>query len=221
MSERHIRVKTKSTAANRRLPSRTESKSMFRLRKTRRPDRSNLTHSHKLGVELMECRMMLSATGFEAPQPVPDLTQSTLVPAQISLTGAYVSLSPSSPDGGWTISGMVTDVQLGNTSSSNAFTNSNVTEFYYNSADLNSGPLQSRALQVYDSPLLSGSGLKPEVIATWPSSGALESTSQPVVIGPSPSMPGISEGGSIPIHAIFADFRKDSQLASGIRAISS
>jgi len=169
----------------------------------------------------MECRMMLSATGFEAPQPVPDLTQSTLVPAQISLTGAYVSLSPSSPDGGWTISGMVTDVQLGNTSSSNAFTNSNVTEFYYNSADLNSGPLQSRALQVYDSPLLSGSGLKPEVIATWPSSGALESTSQPVVIGPSPSMPGISEGGSIPIHAIFADFRKDSQLASGIRAISS
>jgi hypothetical protein len=46
----------------------------------------------------------------------------------------------------------------------------------------------------------------------------------PVVIAPgpgsSPSTPPVSEGGSIPIHAIFADFRQDSHLASGVKAIS-
>jgi hypothetical protein len=169
----------------------------------------------------MESRMMLSATGFEAPQPVPVWTQSTLVPAQISFTGAYVSLGPSSPDGGLTISNLETDVQFGSTSSSNAFTSSNVTDLRFNSVVLSSAPLQSRALQVYDSPLLSGTGLKPEVFAAAPSSGALETNLQPVVLGPSPSTPGVSEGGSIPIHAIFADFRKDSQLASGVKPIAS
>jgi hypothetical protein len=34
-------------------------------------------------------------------------------------------------------------------------------------------------------------------------------------------MPGVSDGGSIPIHAIFADFRKDSHLASGVKTASS
>jgi hypothetical protein len=47
---------------------------------------------------------------------------------------------------------------------------------------------------------------------------------KPVVIGPSPSQPGPGlpgEGGSIPIHAIFADFRQDGHLASGVKSVSS
>src|SRR5262249_27185579 len=54
---------------------------------------------------------------------------------------------------------------------------------------------------------------------------------KPIVIGPSPSQPnpgspapsapGPSEGGSIPIHAIFADFRQDGHLASGVKSVSS
>jgi hypothetical protein len=47
---------------------------------------------------------------------------------------------------------------------------------------------------------------------------------KPVVIGPSPNQPGPSlpgEGGSIPIHAIFADFRQDGHLASGVKSVSS
>jgi hypothetical protein len=92
---------------------------------------------------------------------------------------------------------------------------------HFNSVDVNLLHGSSRAFQVYDSPLLSGTGLMPEVIAASPNTGPLELTSQPVVIGPSPSVPGVSEGGSIPIHAIFADFRKDSQLASGVKAIDS
>jgi hypothetical protein len=47
----------------------------------------------------------------------------------------------------------------------------------------------------------------------------------PVVLGPSqspsPTAPPVSEGGSIPIHAIFADFHQDSHLASGVKAVSS
>lgn len=47
---------------------------------------------------------------------------------------------------------------------------------------------------------------------------------KPVVIGPRPNEPGPSlpgEGGSIPIHAIFADFRQDGHLASGVKSVSS
>jgi hypothetical protein len=38
---------------------------------------------------------------------------------------------------------------------------------------------------------------------------------------PGPSLPGSTEGGSIPIHAIFADFRQDGHLASGVKSVSS
>jgi hypothetical protein len=191
---------------------------MFRLRKTHRRNRSKSTHSPRLGVELMEGRMMLSATGIESPQPIPEMTQSTLIPAQISFAGAYFNLAPSSPDGGLTLSDTATNLQFDSTI---AVTRSNAISYDFNSVDLNSVYVPSRALPVYDSPLLSGTGLKPEVIAASPNIGSLDLTSQPVVIGPSPSTPGISEGGSIPIHAIFADFRKDSQLASGVKAIAS
>src|SRR3954452_6997771 len=217
MSERHIRVRTDS-ATNRRIPSRTENHSMFRLRETHRRNRSKSTHSPRLGVELMESRMMLSATGIESPQPIPEITQSTLIPAQISFAGAYFNLAPSSPDGGLTLSDTATNAQFDSTI---AVTRKNSISLDFNSVDLNPLYVPSRALPVYDSPLLSGTGLKPEVIAASPNIGSLDLTSQPVVIGPSPSTPGISEGGAIPIHAIFADFRKDSQLASGVKAIAS
>jgi hypothetical protein len=166
----------------------------------------------------MESRMMLSATGIESPQPIPEITQSTLIPAQISFAGAYFNLAPSSPDGGLTLSDTATNAQFDSTI---AVTRKNSISLDFNSVDLNPLYVPSRALPVYDSPLLSGTGLKPEVIAASPNIGSLDLTSQPVVIGPSPSTPGVSEGGSIPIHAIFADFRKDSQLASGVKAIAS
>jgi hypothetical protein len=191
---------------------------MFRLRKTHRRHRSKSTHSPRLGVELMEGRMMLSATGIESPQPIPEMTQSTLIPVQISFAGAYFNLGPSSPDGGLMLSDTATNVQFDSTI---GVTRSNKISLDFNSVDLVTPYAPSRALPVYDSPLLSGTGLKPEVIAASPNIGSLDLTSLPVVIGPSPSTPGISEGGAIPIHAIFADFRKDSQLASGVKAIAS
>lgn len=172
--------------------------------------------------------MMLSATGIDSSQPIPEMTQSTLIPVQISFAGAYFNLDRSSTDGGLisgTLTGiqaaMATDVQFDSTFSLNAVTGSNVTTFRFNSVDSNSLQPRSPNFQLYDSPLLSGNGLKPEVIAASPNTSSLDFTSQPVVIGPSPSTPGISEGGAIPIHAIFADFRKDSQLASGVKAIAS
>jgi hypothetical protein len=63
-----------------------------------------------------------------------------------------------------------------------------------------------------------------DVIPAWNNSDSPVVNLQPVVLGPapssSPSTPVASEGGSIPIHAIFADFRQDSHLASGVKAIS-
>src|SRR5829696_1650756 len=81
---------------------------MFRSRKIRRQDRSHRAHSLPLGVELMEGRMMLSATGVDlqslglaAPSPSLDVTQFTFTAAQISLTGVHASLTNQSTDGGY------------------------------------------------------------------------------------------------------------------------
>src|SRR5437764_5714650 len=74
---------------------------MFRSRKTRRAQKSNRTQSPRLGVELMEGRMMLSGTGFDASLPSLDLTQYTVTPAQIRLGGAPVAMQAQPADGGF------------------------------------------------------------------------------------------------------------------------
>src|SRR5690349_24967571 len=60
---------------------------MFRSRKTRRRDRSNAIHSRRLGIETMEGRMMLSASGL-------DLSTYTVEPTPVSIR--FVDLPPAS-----------------------------------------------------------------------------------------------------------------------------
>src|SRR5262245_7620452 len=74
---------------------------MFRSRKVRRRNRSKSTLSRGLVVELMEGRMMLSATGAETPQPVLDLTQFSFWPSKFRLPGAYSVLGAGSTDAGY------------------------------------------------------------------------------------------------------------------------
>src|SRR2546423_15677481 len=81
---------------------------MFRSRTIRRRDRSNSTHARRLGVELMEGRMMLSASGLDVSSPGLDVTQSMFIPAEISFSGSYVSLETQPTDGGYVNSDAVT-----------------------------------------------------------------------------------------------------------------
>jgi hypothetical protein len=76
--------------------------------------------------------------------------------------------------------------------------------------------LRFNKVDSYDS-----TGLQPVVIVLSTNDGSLAPMIRPIVAGPPESSPAPGEGGSIPIHAIFADFRKDSNLASGGKSISS
>lgn len=210
-------------------------------KKNRRRDRSNRAHSRRLGVELMERRMMLSATGFDAPQPGLDVTQVNFSPAQISLTGAHIAFVSQATDGGYVDSDTLT--LAGDTIGWHGTSVAGNISLDYGVAgqDLNVLPAQlytngsgytiSRGYGIYgeqfsnaqwqtDYLILSGPGVQLQVIPAWSDNVAPEPAIQPVVVGPSPSNPGVSEGGSIPIHAIFADFRKDSHLASAAKTAS-
>src|SRR5215218_8729394 len=190
---------------------------MFRSRKNRRRDRASSTRPRRLGVERMEGRMMLSATGFEGSLPVSDVNQFTLSPINFNLTGANVLISAPSIDGGYVNSNsstLVSDSIVRHTSTTWPIS----LNYGLQSQDINASPLW---LGNYLD--LSGTDLQPAVIPAWADGSTAETNIQPVVIGPAPSptVPSISEGGSIPIHAIFADFRKDSHLASGVKSIAS
>ena len=224
---------------------------MFRSRQIRRRDRSHRTHARRLGVELMEGRMMLSASGFEASLPGLDMSQVTFRSAQISLAGAHVAFFTQPTDGGYvnsdafilsgdTIGGHGTSVagtisldygvarqdlygvmgQDVNVFSPQPFTNG--AGYTVSLGQAVYGDQIGNPQWLTDNLLLSGPGLQPQVIPAWSDTVAPATNNiQPIVVGPNPTLPSVSEGGSIPIHAIFADFRKDAHLASGVKTAPS
>jgi hypothetical protein len=178
----------------------------------------------------MEGRMMLSVTGFDVPQPALDLTQFSFQPSEISLTSAYVTVAGGSTDGGYANANTdeTSVVQLNHPDfatlgigNQTLFYNSAGTSAYKSFGTFDFA-ITGGTFRLSSDTILESDGLYLAVITPW-NDGAttLEPAIQPVVVGSSPSMPGVSEGGSIPIHAIFADFRQDSHLASGVKAISS
>jgi hypothetical protein len=170
----------------------------------------------KLGVELMEGRMMLSASGFDVPSPGLNVTQTIFAPAEISSTRSYTVQVTQPTDGGYVNSdSLPVRANWGGQAA-------NDVAYTLSGAGVSGKDINVRPAFQADSSLFSGSGPQVAVIVPW-GDGALPVTNniQPVVVAPNPSAPTVSEGGSIPIHAIFADFRKDSHLASGVKAISS
>jgi hypothetical protein len=197
---------------------------MFRSRKkNRRRDRSNSSHSRRLDVELMESRMMLSATGFDNAAPVLDTTQFQVIPLRLTWTASDTVLTPPATDGGYIQFGFA---QAHPDLSQNAFTGA-FNQHVASDAVANSqlfGVAGQDVNVVPAWPLNTANdtdGLQPAVIISQTYGSGLAPDLKPVVLGPNPSAPGTGEGGSIPIHAIFADFRKDSQLASGVKAVAS
>jgi hypothetical protein len=195
---------------------------MFRSRKTRRRDRSNSIHSRRLGVELMENRMMLSATGTENAEPVLDTTQFHVIPLY-AWNASDATLTPQASDGGFIqyrfepahpdLEQNIGNVAFNQNATSDAIFDSQL--FGVAGKDIN----VRSAWQLNTA--FDSEGLQPAVIVSQTNGGVggpLAPDLKPVVLGPPP---GVSEGGSIPIHAIFADFRKDSQLASGVKAVAS
>ncbi len=80
---------------------------MFRSPATRRRQASASTRRRRLGVELMEGRLMLSVNGPGVPQPEVRLVQDTFAPPLIYWTGAQFTSVTQSNDGGF-IQGDVT-----------------------------------------------------------------------------------------------------------------
>ena len=191
---------------------------MFRSRKeNRRRDRSNLNRSRRLGVELMEGRMMLSATGFEGTVPVLDMTQYSTFPLKFTWAVSDVALTTQPTDGGYISSNDFAGITraFGPHSTSVADTIS----LSYGVAGQALDAVPAWETNNYFSS--DSNGIQPAVIVPSVDSDSPVTHMVPVVVGPSPNMPGASEGGSIPIHAIFADFHQDSHLASGVKAVSS
>jgi hypothetical protein len=194
---------------------------MFRSRKkNRRRDRSNLNRSRKLGVELMEGRMMLSATGFEGAVPLVDTTQISFFPLRYMGSYAHVAFTVPPNDGGYINSDALTGITRAygqNLSTADGVIPQQL--FGVAGQSLDVVPIwQTNNSFFSDSDT---NGLQPAVIVASVGNDSPLTHMAPVVVGPSPSMPGPSEGGSIPIHAIFADFHQDSHLASGVKAVSS
>jgi hypothetical protein len=174
----------------------------------------------------MEGRMMLSASGLDVSPPALDITQFTVKPLEFHLGAEYVSLIRQPIDGGYINSDAVFtkynsfggEANSANTAAVDQHGTSvaGISQLYgVAGQDINVVPLWQ-----FTTPYESD-GLQPAVIVSQTNgTGALAPDLKPVVLGPSPSAPGGSEGGSIPIHAIFADFRKDSQLASGVKAVA-
>jgi len=172
----------------------------------------------------MEGRMMLSSSGFDSSPPALDMTQFTFRPLDFNFGVAYANLTTQPIDGGYANSDAVftrypvtedgspvlTAIEHDGTSVAG------ITQFYgVSGQDVNLIP-RWHLDTAHDS-----NGLQPAVIVSQTNGGVggpLAPDLKPVVLGPPP---GVSEGGSIPIHAIFADFRKDSQLASGVKAVAS
>jgi len=164
----------------------------------------------------MEGRMMLSGTGFDSSLPGLDLTQYTVAPAQIRIGGAPVTMLTQPVDGGFINADAGTYTNwLGSYSTSIA--GSVTLQYALTDQVLARGDFQGTVAKVS---LLSGTGIVRAIFLPSADTAALDGAIQPVAIGPSPTLPGISEGGSIPIHAIFADFHRDSHLASGVKPIS-
>ena len=167
--------------------------------------------------------MMLSATGFESPAPVLDTAQFQIIPLRYVQTASDVTLTPLVTDGGF-IQYRFESVQpdLASDVGTLAFNQHGTSVagivsqnlFGVAGQDVNVLP-PWQLTTAYDS-----DGLQPAVIVSQTNGSGLAPDLKPVVLGPNPSAPGAGEGGSIPIHAIFADFRKDSQLASGVKAVA-
>jgi hypothetical protein len=186
----------------------------------------------------MEGRMMLSASGLDVAPPTLDITQYTVTPIELRFAAEHVSLTTQPIDGGYINSNAVFTLSDGMyANSEGVFTSyprigevssvltavsdyhgtsvAGIQQFYgVAGRDVNLLPPWQLNTE-YDS-----DGLQPAVIVSQTNGSGLAPDLKPIVIGPNPSVPGGSEGGSIPIHAIFADFRKDSQLASGVKAVA-
>jgi hypothetical protein len=181
----------------------------------------------------MEGRMMLSASGLDVAPPALDMSLFTIAPRNISFAAANVTLTTQSSDGGYTFSdGMYTNSDgvftsypsiggvaspvLTAVSDRHGTSVAGIQQLYgVAGQDINLLPPWQFTTS-YDS-----DGLQPAVIVSQANGSGLAPDLKPIVIGPSPTAPGSPEGGSIPIHAIFADFRKDSNLVSGGKSISS
>ena len=165
--------------------------------------------------------MMLSASGLDVSSPATDMSQFTVTPIEIRFTGSSNSgLTTLASDGGYINS----DTVITRSHFLGGETNhTDPTPLDYSSSDQVIGQGITVASEFHnDSWQLDNTGLSAAVILPTNNGGGIHAADiQPVVLGPGPSMPGVSEGGSIPIHAIFADFHKDSHLASGVRAVAS
>jgi hypothetical protein len=177
----------------------------------------------------MEGRMMLSASGIE-DMPV-DLSQYTITPVNISFVAADVTPTTPHLDGGYIHpDGLYTNAD-GTFTSYLSFNEPVLVAAPDPHGTAVAGITRTYGVSGQDVNATSGwqlssigdsYGLQPLVIVSQTNSGGLAPDLKPIVLGPnpSPSTPSAPEGGAIPIHAIFADFRKDSQLASGVKAVA-
>jgi hypothetical protein len=213
---------------------------MFGLRNSRRQPNASLckqrdSRSRRLRVEMMEGRLMLAASPLDASQGTADTVQPAWTLMQLGSTAGYVQTFQSQmTDGGFV------NYHYADPSSDKTFTLSG-SNFVEVSASWKGPVVLGTSNSAVASDTLFGTtprvspigdtGLNAAVIV--PDLDSRDTGSplspldiKPVVIGPSPNQPGPnspgrSEGGSIPIHAIFADFRQDGHLASGVKSVSS
>jgi hypothetical protein len=212
---------------------------MFRLRKSRRRSRSGealrkrrSSTSIRLGVELMEGRMMLAASVLDAPQVGSDIGDYVIPAAQINAAGSYqiqMLYGIQAADVGYlqfdSVSGVADSVSWNLLSPRQAEHSTSVAGLITRDFDFPRaiGVDHDGTYQNWSDNVSFGDGSVLKAVAilpTWNTLGAPTAAIIPIVVGPSQTGPNVSEGGAIPIHPIFADFRKDSHLASGVKPAS-
>jgi hypothetical protein len=191
---------------------------MFRSRKkSRRRDRSKLTHSRRLGVELMEGRMMLSATGLDVAQPVLDLTQYSFWTSRTSLANAHTLLATQPTDGGYininSDAVAVEDYSIGHRTSVAGIISQDFrlaggatgafvvgyndlfdvvpTFLKFNSFGSLDQPIGNIAHDGLNVTLLDSSGIQGALFVPWTNSDSPVANMQPVVVGARPTKHGV------------------------------
>jgi hypothetical protein len=189
---------------------------MFRSRTTRRRNRPDSTVrtrrpfiSRQLRVELMEGRLMLSATALNG----------LASPAGNTLTGAQVSLVSQPAEGGF----INADVATMATRSHGVFSTAGEVAIVFSDIPVTdqlspAGASQGTGFNDY-SPI-DGNGLQPVAMTLLSNDGVFQATFNPIVAEPTGSVSGPHEGGSIPIHLILADLRSDVGFASNGKSVT-